>query len=474
MSSVVNNIPSLTAQRILMNHQKTMGVSLERLGTGLRINRGQDDPAGLVASEFLRAEKSAIDAAIGNAERANQVLNVAEGALGEVSDMLQQLEGLVDANANDAGITTSEKEANQLQIDAILQSIDRIANSTSFLGSKLFNGTFDYIVNSASTNLTRVQVNAAKVGPTSGTDDMEVLVEVTAQASAARVELQASATIATSGLTVEIAGNQGIQQFTFISGTAIADVAAAINTLSDSTGVSATVSGAFVTLDSTAVGSAQFVSATFISGNSAYNSSIDGESSSKDTGADAVATINGRTAQAVGRDLHVSSLALDVDVTINASASGTNGFLIKGGGGAVFNINPDINLGAKAEIGLPTLTTSRIGGGTGVLSTLASGGTNNALSSNLDDAQSVVRESINFVSKLRGRIGSFMSNQIDTTVRRLGVTLESVTAAESQIRDTDFAQATSDLTRSQILTQAATNALAIANTLPNNALQLLG
>ena len=67
-----------------------------------------------------------------------------------------------------------------------------------------------------------------------------------------------------------------------------------------------------------------------------------------------------------------------------------------------------------------------------------------------------------------------MSNQIDTTVRRLGVTLESVTAAESAIRDTDFAKATSDLTRSQILTQAATNALAIANTLPNNALQLLG
>ncbi len=152
-----------------------------------RINRGGDDPAGLVASEFLRAEKSAINAAaIGNGERADQVINVAEGSLIEVSDMLQQLEGLVGANANEAGITPEEKEANQLQIDEILKSIDRIASSTSFLGSKLFNGTFDYIVNSTSTQLNRVQVNAAKIGPST---DLSVLVQVASVGSAATVSV---------------------------------------------------------------------------------------------------------------------------------------------------------------------------------------------------------------------------------------------------------------------------------------------
>ncbi len=223
------------------------------------------------------------------------------------------------------------------------------------------------------------------------------------------------------------------------------------------------------------MGKDQFVSATYISGNSGYATAIDGDSASKDEGVDAVASINGVNAQARGNRLHIASNTLDVNLTLSSPAAGsTYGFLVKAGGGAVFNISPDINLGAKAEIALPTLTTGRIGGETGVLSSLASGGTNNALSDNLDDAQAVIKESIGFVARLRGRLGAFQSNQIQTTIRRLGVTLESVTAAESAIRDTDFAEETANLTRSQILVKASTQSLAIANTISESALALLG
>ncbi|RMD64654.1 MAG: flagellin, partial [Planctomycetota bacterium] len=137
MSRINTNVQSLIAQRVLNQNNRSLSTSLERLSTGLRINRGADDPAGLIASENLRAEKSALSSAISNTERAEQVINIAEGGLQEVSGLLNELQGLVTATANDAGLSSEEKKANQLQIDSILQTIDRLANSTSFQGTKL-------------------------------------------------------------------------------------------------------------------------------------------------------------------------------------------------------------------------------------------------------------------------------------------------------------------------------------------------
>src|SRR5436190_4911262 len=114
MSRINTNVSSLLAQRVLAGQNKGLVGSLERLSTGLRINRGKDDPAGLIASENLRAEKSAINAAIGNADRADQVANIAEGGLQEVSNLLTDLQGLITTTANSAGLSKQEKEANQL------------------------------------------------------------------------------------------------------------------------------------------------------------------------------------------------------------------------------------------------------------------------------------------------------------------------------------------------------------------------
>ena len=130
MSRINTNVQSLIAQRVLGMNNKALSTSLERLSTGLRINRGKDDPAGLIASEVLRSEIKAIGAAIGNAERADQVVNIAEGGLGEISNLLTELQGLVTSSANSAGLSKEEKEANQLQIDSILQTIDRIRSAT--------------------------------------------------------------------------------------------------------------------------------------------------------------------------------------------------------------------------------------------------------------------------------------------------------------------------------------------------------
>ena len=113
MSRINSNVPSMIAQRVNAGNQMALSSTLEKLSTGYRINRGADSPAGLIISENLRGEIKGINAAIGNAQRAELVLNVAEGGLQEISSMLVEVQSLVGQSANDAGMSAEEKEANQ-------------------------------------------------------------------------------------------------------------------------------------------------------------------------------------------------------------------------------------------------------------------------------------------------------------------------------------------------------------------------
>ncbi len=492
MSRINTNVASLIAQRTLQTQNKSLGTSLERLSTGLRINRGADDPAGLIASENLRSEKEAITAAIKNGQRADQVVNVAEGGLQEISGLLQELQGLVGASANEAGLSTEEKEANQLQIDSILQTIDRIANATSFQGTKLLNGNFDYTTSNVSSSLlTDVTVNAAKL-PTSSGSFMNVAIDVLTSAQTAGLFLSTGATFDGSGqsFTIEITGEKGTQQFTFASATTQADIITAINQFKDVTGVSAVQSSASagrVEMRSTGFGSAEFVSVKKLDGSSdvadlIFESATDavGTDNEKDFGRDATLLINGTQATTNGLTARVSSDGLDVSVTIDGTNTsinvdgGSTEFQITGGG-ATFSLAPDVNLAGKVSIGLGSATTGNLGNGVdGSLSLLKSGGTANVTNGDIDKAQRVIDAATKQVSSLRGRLGAFQTNVVGATMRNLGVTFENTAAAESQIRDTDFAAETAGLTRSQILVQSATSVLAIANSQPQSVLSLLG
>ncbi len=172
MSRINTNIQSLTARRALDLNNRSLNQALERLSTGLRINSGKDDPAGLIASEVLRSSTRAITAAIDNANRADTIVAVAEGGLQEVSSLLLDLESLIDQSANEAGLTQKELNANQTQIDSILASIDRLAESTAFGEKKLLNGSFDFTTSGinidapnggAVTHLDATQINGAKI-----------------------------------------------------------------------------------------------------------------------------------------------------------------------------------------------------------------------------------------------------------------------------------------------------------------------
>jgi len=519
MSRINTNVQSLIAQRVLQQNNQTLGTALERLSTGLRINRGADDPAGLIASQNLRAEKTALGAAIGNAERADQVASIAEGGLQEVSGLLTELEGLVTSTANTAGLSDEEKEANQLQIDSILQTIDRLADSTSFQGSKLLNGNLGFNASSVDDDVADFSINNAKLG-FGDTRDVDVQVTQSAQNAGLFLSFGSDADgvrFADNGgqFVVEVGGIKGSRELTFASGTSVAEVADAVNTFSDITGVSAKASGSGVRLDSIEFGGDEFVSVTVVddaggnaegagifalsatdtsavsdSGGSptalaAFDAADDGVT---DFGQDVEATINGVQAVTDGTKAAINTdfLSVELDLT-SGSAAGTANAQTLGnltaftitGGGADFQLAGNVDIAGKVSLGIDNIASRTIGnvddsGTIRNLSELGAGKTLNVVDGDIAMAQEVISQAIKDVSGLRGRIGAFQKNTVGATIRSLGVSLENTTAAESSIRDADFANQTAQLTRSQILVSSATNVLGIANNNPQNVLQLLG
>ncbi|QOJ13623.1 MAG: flagellin [Planctomycetia bacterium] len=475
MSRINTNIPSLIGRRILTQQNEQLNVSLERLSTGLRINTGKDDPAGLIASEKLRSEGVAIKSAIGNIARAINVVSVAEAGLVEVNRLLTDLEDLVDRSANESGISTDERAANQLQIDAILSSINRIANSTEFQGRKLLSGDLGYNLSGVNnTSLAGVQVYAAKV-PNDAF--RSVVVEVTGSAQLAQLNYS-GATVGTAGVTLEIQGALGTDTVSFAANAAISAVAFAINQTTNVTGVTASAAGTSLVFNSSKYGSSQFVSVRALDGTFAVTGGDSG--SNKDYGRDATVTINGTVATTDGLRASARNANLSIDLDLSAAfgtlagSSSSETFQILGGG-ANFQIAPRVTLAGLENIGVASISSGNLGNSTvGYLSSLASGQANQLSSGNYQAAQDIVRAAQDQISTLRGRLGAFQKNTLETTANALNVTLENTTAAESAIRDTDFAQQTSDLTRSQILVQSATNVLRLANTSPQNVLALLG
>ena len=477
MSRINTNVSSLIAQRTLRKNNEGLNNSLARLSTGLKINSGKDNPAGLIASENLRLEKAGISQAIDNAERANNIIGTAEGGLAEVSSLLTELQSLVGQAANSGGLSQEEMAANQLQVDSILGTINRISGSTSFQGAKLLNGNYAYTTSSVTTSaFSSLQVNAARLADGSTKD---IVVQVANSATLAEVQYDAvaSSTIPGGSLTIEVAGNGGTEQLSFAGSSSLASIATAVNAITEATGVTASASGDKINFTSSKYGADQFVSVRAIAGTFAVSGT-----SGKDFGTDADVRVNGAAAEVKGVSVSYRSNDLDLEFELSTVADdGTEG-LNEGntktfgitGGGATFALGSKVTETDKASLGIQSVSTGSLGDGSvGYLSSLSAGGTNDLTSGNLVNAQKILDKAVKQVSQLRGRLGAFQKFTIGSTVNALGVAFENASAAESAIRDTDFSEETSKLTRSQILAQAATTVLAQANASPQSALSLL-
>jgi flagellin len=471
MSSVINtNVSSLIAQQSLSRANTSLSTSLQRLSTGLKINSGADDPAGLIASKNLAAEQTGINQAIDNANRANNVIGTAAGGLNEVSSLLNQLDGLVNQSANSGGLSTAEVSANQLQVDSILATINRIAGSTAFDGTKLLNGNLAYTTSSvAASALTQVQINAANL-PANKTE--AVVIQVTNSATLGDLQFSGTTSaLPTGSITIQVAGNLGSQQLSFAGSSTLSSIANAVNNIAQTTGVTASASGTKLDFTAQSYGASQYVSVAAISGT--FN--IGGGPTGKSYGTDAAVKVNGAAAQSDGLNISYRDNNLDVNfnLSLQLNAGQTKVFGITGGG-ATFSLGAQVTSTDVASIGIQDVSTGGLGDAIkGFLSSLGSGGSNSLTSKSLVNAQNIVSEAITQVSTLAGRLGAFQKYTLGSTINNLGIAYENASAAESAITDTNFALETANLTRAQILQQSATQVLAQANSQPQNALTLL-
>jgi len=513
MSRINTNVSSLIARLNLDRSNSDLDLRLQRLSTGIKINRGADDPAGLIVSQRLGSEISGIEQAVKNSERASSVIATAEGALAEVSDLLNSIKGLVVEAANTGAISDEERQANQLQIDSAVETITRISNSTSFGGLKLLNGSLDYVLSGLrSSAVSKAQVFGANFN---GRSSIDVQVETIASAQTGRLYLRGDYVGGfgngnlQSSVSLEVAGPRGVQVLQFLSGRSLADVVDGVNQFTPATGVSAALvngnANSGVVFSSTGFGSSQFVSVDRIGGpvgggffqtyalnnNAAVPAAPNIPAlitagtlvtSKRDSGRDVLAVVNGALGN--GNGLRISlpnSQSLNIELELNRVFATTNGsttnFTITGGG-ALYQLGGEINSSQQLNIGLPSVAASRLGGvlingALEFLSSIRSGGSNELRTRNFQNATDILSQAISETAIIRGRLGALEKNTLDTNVRSLQTAVENLTASQSRIRDADFAAESSALTRAQILSNAGTSTLALANQKAQQVLQLL-
>ena len=593
MTRIATNVGTTRGLRNLNKANNSLDSALQRLSTGSQINSGADNPSGLIAGEKLKLQVTTIEQSIKNSNRASNVIATADGALGEIGGLLNQVRGLVQEGLNSGALSDTEIEANQLQIDAALSAINRISANTTFGGDKLIDGSKGYNTQISAANSAKLndfQVNELFFGSSSS-----VAVNATIDTAAEKGTLTNSGAVV-QDLTVEVGGKDGNQVLFFDQGASLDNVASAINAVSDATGVSAAVTGTATagtgtisaaagvetddvvtltetaafgdnvvislvnnTTNATAVNSVTgygtgtitievglnadaasgqeitdainnsaeasgLVTASFTQNGAAtdvYSSAVadttvntgkatqtltlsstdfgssafaevnvlsgtlvtqDAASNlvSRDEGTDVVATINGSRAYGDGLKASLKTATIDVSLTFDSAAnsnSNTVAFSVTGGG-SNFQIGEEVSANGQVGIGIEAVNTARLGGLSGKLYELGTGGGKSLLDvgpsvqgSNLVD---IVDEALDRVSTLRGRLGAIQKNVIETNVATLGVALENISEARSQIVDTDFAVETANLTKSQILSQAGISVLSIANQQPQQVLSLLG
>lgn len=273
-----------------------------------------------------------------------------------------------------------------------------------------------------------------------------------------------------------LAGKNGSQVFNFKAGTTITQLRDAINLLKDSTGISAAINSTTTTtleLKSDDYGSNAFVDINVIteaSGGS-ITTGLGAVSKKRDSGDDIVATINGLRAKGDGNSLSINTSTLAFKATIEAAFTGTSTFTISGGG-AQFQLGPDVVSSQQARLGITSVNTGTLGGISGKLYELGSGEAK-SLATDANGAAKIINEVIDKVSSLRGRLGAFQRTTLDSNTVSLNDTLSNLNEAQSSIRDADFAKESANLTRAQILVQSGTSVLGIANQSSQSVLSLL-
>jgi flagellin len=480
---IQNNVMAMNAHKNLQAADSAMSKSLERLSSGYRINRAADDAAGLAISQGFRADIASFKVASRNTTEASALLQVAEGGMDQIGNILTRLKELATQAAS-SNVGTTERSKLNAEGNALISEIDRIANSTKYGSTSLLDGTFgasksagtfSYSAASQTEGL-GVYGELTHVYCTAGTGETANIFSGSFISSlTSGVSYSGSWTLSATGTTLTL-GNGSITESTTI--TAFSAVSAANMSVSFANiGMTMSLSTLSAAATSTTVGNDTTISLRE-TGLTSLN--VTGAASGTYTFSAAangsVALGNGTATQTISNitpgtavDLNFTTLG----VTLSLGTSYTEDdienlrFVVTdtGSGGNTFQIGAQNNSNNQISLSLTGVNTT----------TLNSGLTVDKLDTQTE-AQSMlttIDSAISQLSAARGTIGASM-NRLSYAAANLATTIENMQAAESVIRDVDMAAEMTDFTKNQILLQAGTAMLAQANMAPQQILSLFG
>ncbi|MCP4431753.1 MAG: flagellin [Gammaproteobacteria bacterium] len=492
------NVASLNAQRSLNGSQNALATSFQRLSSGLRINSARDDAAGLAIADRLTSQIRGLNQAVRNANDGISLAQTAEGALQETTNILQRIRELSIQSANGSN-SDADRAALQGEVSQLQAEITRIADTTSFGGRKLFDGTFGQA---------QFQVGA-EANETIGfaladTDATQIGVYRTdLEGAGANVGLgRGTATATTAAANNTTAGaitltGAGTSTVTATAADSAREVASLINGASSTTGITAdartvaninTLSAAgavtfTLTSDSGSTTTSATISATVTSTSdlTTLANAINAESGS--TGVQAVVSSSGDTVDIIsenGDDIVIEGFtnsgggtavvttrdydnANNNDATITLTSGGTDSTRLIG----------EVQLSSASAFSVLTTDVTLNGVTTAETSTLNSAGAVDISTvAGSQSAIGVIDGALSQIDSFRADLGS-VQNRLISTIANLQSTAENASAARSQIRDADFAAETANLSRNQIIQQAGIAILSQANAAPQNVLALL-
>ena len=484
------NVTSMSALRNLGRTNDDTTMSINRLSTGLRITTAADDPAGLIISEGMRAQIKGLEQAIRNSQDAVNMAKTAEGSLDEAQKLLRDIRAIAVHSANTAVVDSAQLQADQQEIRSTIQSLARIADSTQWGTRKLLNGTAGTLA--VVTDALNV-ANAYFGSNFNGSPVANGPITVTRTAPAAQTALVTDKTFA-APTTVPTAGTVVINGYSFAangSTDTLQNVADRINAQSPNTGVSATVQGTAPNLKIglTSIEYGAGFPIDFFDPSGVLNTTVNPAPTTP--GANATATVT-LTVQSPSGPVTSSPVTFT-----GGQGKGVSGLMLTDGQGNSLKLTPAGNAGTglatasavgnltagnlrfqigansnqSVSFGMPDVRPQALG--TGAIAGRDMTSLDVTTQQGALDAMAIIDSAITQLSQMRGDLGSFQKNFLESTVRTLDIARENFTAAESTIRDADIAEEMSKYTRLQILGQSGTAVLAQANQMPQQVLKLL-
>ena len=483
-----HNMNAMNAHRNMGINTNKAGKSMEKLSSGLRINRAGDDAAGLAISEKMRAQVRGLDQASRNAQDGISMIQTAEGALNETHSILQRMRELSVQAGNDTN-TGEDRMRIQEEMDQLTSEVNRIGNTTEFNNQKLLNGTNELKANSTKDGVVVVAEVKGQMKITGALADGNKITvggtefTVTGTGDAAYTNLVSQLTTAFGTNYTITAGGTGsneliIEQKVGKEGTMLSISGAP-------TGVGSQVIKNGVTAIAEVKGTSELAGKL-----SEGKIEIDGQ----------LLEIKGATQDTLYKDLKAkieANSALSAKYTVGAYTDGDSKLSLtqkiasseapKVTNFKEFSMQIGANENQTLTVNFEDMRANALGivgaagkdGFSGV--TTVTDGTNNTAveaSLNVSDAKNagnattVIQKAIDKVSAERSKMGA-TQNRLEHTINNLGTSSENLTAAESRIRDVDMAKEMLEFSKNNILQQAAQSMLGQAKSQPDAVLQLL-